>query len=332
MAKIGVGVIGVGSYGELHIQAYRALSDVEILAISDVRESRLREMSSKYRIPDTYADARELCARTDIEIVSVVTPESFHVEPVLAAAQARKHILLEKPIASNLEDAAKIIEAAAKAQVHLMVGHILRFETNYGSVRREIEAGNLGRIVSIHARRNRPKQLYPIYSRTHAIVENSIHDIDLCLWYTQDRVRNVRAFTRNIQGGKNPDINWSFLEFQGGAVACIETHWLIPDQAGIVTNDAMQVIGSKAVADFHLVPSSLNLWREQGAESVNVNYDARFAGRVWGAIKEEVGYFVDCVKRGESPTVLTPQDAFEALKIALALIRSSEHQCDVKLE
>jgi hypothetical protein len=57
----------------------------------------------------------------------------------------------------------------------------------------------------------RPNQDGPI----HGTLENSIHDIDLCLWYTQDRVRNVRAFTRNIQGGATPDINWSFLEFEG---------------------------------------------------------------------------------------------------------------------
>ena len=145
-------------------------------------------------------------------------------------------------------------------------------------------------------------------------------------------MKSVRAFTRNIQGGENPDINWSFLEFEGGAVACIENHWLIPNQAGIMTDDAMQVIGSKAVADIHLVPSSLNLWREQGAESVNVTYDATFAGRIWGAIKEEVGYFVDCVRQGKPPTLLRPQEAFEALNVALALIQSSQEQHDVKLD
>ena len=332
MAKIGVGIIGVGSFGELHIQAYKALSDVEIVAICDVRESRLQEISSKYNIANTYTDARELSARRDIEIVSVVTPAAFHLEPVLAAAHERKHILLEKPIATTLEDADKIIQAAATAGVHLMVGHILRFENQYGTVGREIQQGNLGGIVSIHARRNRPRWVYRMILRGHPFLEDSIHDIDLCLWYTQDRVTNVRAFTRNIQGGEFPDVNWAFLEFSGGCVACIETQWLIPDQAGIMTNDAMQVIGSKAVADIHFVPSSLNLWKEQGPESVNVSYNAQFAGRIWGAIKEEVGYFVDCVKRGESPKVLTPQDAFEALRVALALIRSSQEQCDVKLD
>ena len=181
MAKIGVGVIGVGSFGEFHIQAYRALPDVEVVAISDVRESHLREISGKYAIPHTYCNAREVCARADVQAVSIVTPEALHLEPVLVAAQAKKHILLEKPIATTLEDARKIIDAAARAGVYLMVGHLLRFETNFGSVRREIQEGNMGKILSIHARRNRPKKLYPTYSRTHGILENSIHDIDLCL-------------------------------------------------------------------------------------------------------------------------------------------------------
>jgi UDP-N-acetylglucosamine 3-dehydrogenase len=331
MAKVGVGVIGAGSFGELHIEAYKSLAEVEVVAASDLNRTRLDEIARKYSIPHTYPDANDLCARPDIDLVSIATPEAAHVDPVLAAARGKKHILLEKPIATTLEDAAKIIDAAAKAHLHLMVGHILRFESHYATVKREVQDGNLGKIVSIHARRNRPKKLYSTYSRTHGILENSIHDIDVCRWYTQDRVKNVRAFTRNIQGGTTPDINWSFLEFAGGAVACIENHWLIPDRAGIMTNDAMQIIGSKAVADIHLLPSSLNLWREEGAESANVTYDAHFGGRVSGAIKEEIGYFVECVRKNEPPSVLTPQDAFEALRVALALIRSSEEQRDVAL-
>ena len=168
--------------------------------------------------------------------------------------------------------------------------------------------------------------------RGHPFLEDSIHNIDLCLWHTQDRVTNVRAFTRNIQGGELPDVNWAFLEFSSGCVACIETQWLIPDQAGITTNDAMQVIGSKAIADIHFAPSSLKLWKEQGTQSVNVSYDAQFAGRIWGAIKDEVGYFVDCVKSGVTPTMITAPEAFEALKVALALVRSSQEQHDVKVD
>ena len=93
-------------------------------------------MSRKYGGIDCYTDYRELCARKDIQMVSIATPESQHLEPVLAVRRRGKHILLEKPIATSLEDAHRIIEAARKANVLLMVGHILRFDNNYATVKR----------------------------------------------------------------------------------------------------------------------------------------------------------------------------------------------------
>jgi UDP-N-acetylglucosamine 3-dehydrogenase len=332
VAKIKAGVIGAGSFGELHVAVYQNLHDVEVVAISDPVETRLREVSRKYGGIDCYTDCRDLCARKDIQIVSIATPESQHLEPVLASAGAGKHILLEKPIATSLEDAHRIIEAARKANVLLMVGHILRFENKYATVKGLVEAGRLGTVVSIHARRNRPRNLYRFYGeRVHGFVVNAIHDIDLCLWYTKDRVARVRAFTRNVQGGKHPDVNWGFLEFEGGAVACIETHWLIPERAGVVTNDALQIIGTAGIADIHFVPSGLSVWTNDGAEAANVSYDAWFERQLRGAIKEEIGYFVDCVRAGMTPTVITPVEALQALEVALALVSSSQGNREIKL-
>jgi predicted dehydrogenase len=266
-------------------------------------------------------------------MISVVTQESAHLAPVLAAVEERKHVVLEKPIATSVEDAERMIAAAANAGVSLMVGHVLRFENKYATVKSWISEGRLGKVVSMHARRNRPKRLYKVYGdRIHGILVNSIHDIDICLWYAGAPVSRVRAFTRNIQGGKNPDVNWSFLEFSSGAVACIESHWLIPDGSLIVTNDALQVVGTQAVADLHLVPSELALWSEGGYEAVNVSYDAWFDGQVRGAMKEEIGYFVDCVRRGERPEIIRAEEALAALRVALALVRSSEEGREVTLE
>jgi UDP-N-acetylglucosamine 3-dehydrogenase len=185
----------------------------------------------------------------------------------------------------------------------------------------------------MHARRNRPKKLYKVYGdRIHGILVNSIHDIDICLWYAGAPVSKVHAFTRNIQGGGNPDVNWSFLEFSSGAVACIESHWLIPDESLIVTNDALQVFGTRAVADLHLVPSELALWSEGGYEPINVSYDACFNGQVRGAMKEEIGYFVDCVRQGRPPEIIRAEEALSALKVALALVRSSQEGREVTLD
>jgi UDP-N-acetylglucosamine 3-dehydrogenase len=332
MSKLRVGVIGVGAFGEMHVATYQSLPDIEVVAISDSRPERLEEIAAKYHVADRHRDYRELCARRDIELVSVVTQESAHMAPVLAAAKERKHVILEKPIATSVEDAERMIEATTNAGVFLMVGHILRFENKYATVKNWISEGRLGKVVSMHARRNRPKKLYRIYGeRIHGILVNSIHDIDICLWYAGAPVSRVRSFTRNIQGGTNPDVNWSFIEFSNGAVACLESHWLIPDGSLIVTNDALQVIGTEAVADLHLLPSELALWSESGNEAVNVSYDACFNGQVRGAMKEEIGYFVDCVRRVQPPEIIRAEEALAALKVALALVRSSEERREVRL-
>ena len=95
MGKLRVGVIGVGGFGELHVTAYQAIPDVELVAIADKREDRLREVAARFGIEATFTDAADLCARSDVDLVSIVTPENDHLAPVLAAAQHGKHIFLE---------------------------------------------------------------------------------------------------------------------------------------------------------------------------------------------------------------------------------------------
>lgn len=91
------------------------------------------------------------------------------------------------------------------------------------------------------------------------------------------------------------------------------------------------MIGTEAVADLHLVPSELTLWREGGNEVINVSYDAWIEGQVRGAMKEELAYFVDCVRRSDPPRIIRAEEALAALKVALALVRSAEEEREVVL-
>ncbi len=332
MPKIGVGLVGAGSFGELHLQVCKVLNDVEVVAVCDSNQSRLEEIGAKYGVKVLCTDYRQLCERDDIEIVFVATPESDHAGPVEQAARCGKHVFLEKPIATTLDDARRIVDSVTQAGVYLMVGHILRFESRYATVKRLCNEGTFGRIVSIHARRNRAKRLYQTYGdRVHGLLVNAIHDIDLCLWYTGDSVARVRGVTRNIQGKTYPDVNWGFLEFKGGGVACLETHWLLPDRAGVVTEDSMQVIGTNGVANLALVPSGLTLWNESGSETMNVSYDAWFHGEIRGPLRDEIAYFVQCVRESRQPEVIRPWEAVEALRVALALVKSSEEDREIEL-
>lgn len=275
----------------------------------------------------------QLCAMEELDLVSVVTPEARHLDPTLTALACEKHVFLEKPIATSMEDAKQIVSAAEASSKFLMVGQILRFENKYASVKKTIDEGRLGKVLSIHARRHRPRQLYRLYGdRVHLMLENSIHDIDICLWYTKDRVRSVRAFTRNSQGLTYPDINWGFLEFENGSVACVETHWIIPDESGVMNNDAMQIIGSDGIAGIDFVPSGLSYWTSSGHQIVNTSYDAFLPSGIQGAIQQEIGYFLKCLLKEEEPSVIRPREAAEALRVTLALVESAEAGEDITLD
>ena len=151
MKPVRVGVIGVGLWGTMHVEAYQALPHVQVIAIADAVPLVARRVAESHNIPHWFADYQDLCALDEIDAVSIVTPEAEHLEPVRAAAGAQKHFLVEKPIASTVDEAQAIVTAARDADVLLMPGHILRFENRYALIHEMLTSGELGRVVSIQA-------------------------------------------------------------------------------------------------------------------------------------------------------------------------------------
>jgi predicted dehydrogenase len=331
MNRVRIGVIGVGAFGESHVVGYSSLPYVELAAVCDANEARARQVAARYGIPTWYVDFDDMLRASSLDAVSVCTPEELHRAPVLACIAAGKHVLVEKPLATQLHDAQAMIDAARNAGTLLMPGHILRFETRYALVQDQIASGGLGAIVSITARRNRPKELAKTYLRTHGILQASIHDIDLMLWYTRDRVKRVRAVARNTANYANPDATWALLEFERGAVAYVENLWLNPDKGGIGTNDALQVTGTRGIANIDFVNAGLSVWRETGYVAPDISHEPRVRGEIFGALKEELAYFARCVLEKRLPDVVSLDDARHGLQVALAIIESAESERDVLL-
>ncbi|MEX2261654.1 MAG: Gfo/Idh/MocA family oxidoreductase [Bryobacteraceae bacterium] len=332
MDKVSIGLIGCGLFGESHLQAFRAVRTAAISAVFDTDLERARRIADQFGIPKICRSLEEICALPDLQAIDVVTPEGCHLQPVTQAIASGKHVFVEKPLATNLEDCSRMIAAAEAAGRFLMVGHLLRFETKYAMLKDEVATGGLGRIVSMHARRNRLKTLLPRYGRTHPAIENSIHDIDLMLWYTGKRVERVRGYGRKATTERHPDTFWGILEFEGGAIGVVETIWLLPKAAGIILDDSFQLIGDEGVGNVCLIPGALTFWRESGAEVPDVSYDPRVAGAAKGALRDELAYFCDCVLDGEAPEVITAIEAKRAVRVALALVESAEAERDVVIE
>jgi UDP-N-acetylglucosamine 3-dehydrogenase len=328
--RVNIGLVGCGAFGESHLQGFRAVPSARVAACFDTDAARARRIAEQFGIPQVCDSLEEICGLPGLQAIDVVTPEQTHLEPVRTALAAGKHVFVEKPLATDLAECAAMIEAAGAARRFLMVGHILRFETKYAMLKDEIASGGLGSPVSMHARRNRPKSLLPLYGRTHPALENSIHDIDLMLWYVGQPVRRVRGYARHATGRKHPETFWGVIEFEGGAIGVTETIWMLPD-AGVFLDDAFQFIGTAGVANIQLHPGTFAILRESGYQIPDVSYDPRVGGAARGALRDELAYFCECVQTGRAPEVITAADAMRAVRVVLALIESAEAGRDIEI-
>lgn len=327
--KLRIGLVGCGQFGESHLATIAGIPYAEVVAVADVNSERAAEIASRYHIRNVTTDFRELCTLKEVDAVHVVTSEDQHVEPVLAAFENRKHVFVEKPMATKVEDAEKMIRAARKAGLIFMPGHVCRFESKYAAVKEQLSRQRLGRIISMTARQNRPKGMASAYKRTHQLLVCSVHEIDIMLWYTGATVRRVRGYQVDLQKGGGADLSWGILEFEGGALGFVQTMWLLPDKLRLL-DDGMQVITDSGVANIN-IHSGLDLWLEDGPEIPDISYELRVRGSVFGALREELSYFALCVLRGVQPTVVTAEDGVESVRVACALVESATNNREVQI-
>lgn len=331
MKPVRIGLVGCGSFGRSHLEAFRGLAGVEVPAVFDTDVDRARQLAAEFGIPRVCGSLEELCALAELDAVDVVTTEDAHAKPTLHAFAEGKHVFVEKPMALDPGDCELMIQAAETAGRILMVGHILRFETKYRLLKEAVAGGRFGRIVSMHARRNRPKTLLERYQRTHPALENSIHDVDLMLWYTGQRVRRVRGYQRNATGVRHADVFWGIIEFEKETIGVVETIWLLPQQAGVGLDDAFHLVGTRGVGNVRLEPGALTFWTETGFETPDVSYGPLVAGVAGGALREELLYFCECVRNNRPPERITAQEAAYAVEVTRALVESAASGKDISL-
>jgi UDP-N-acetylglucosamine 3-dehydrogenase len=331
MQRVRIGVIGVGLFGGRHVAALSDIPYVDVAAVADPDALRLDEVATRYRVARRYANGLDLAADAELDAVVVATPEAMHRDYVLSALEHGKHVLVEKPIATDVVEAEEMVRAAERTGRYLVPGHLLRFETRFAMVKERLQRGTLGRVVSIGVRRDRGRALVAKYLRTHPFLEVSIHDVDLLLWYVGDRVRRVRGYQRQVQQAPYPDVVWGFVEFAGGAIACLEQHWLLPEQGGLINGDTLHLVGSAGMAALELAHPGVEFYEEGGYHVPDVSYDPTIRGAARGALYDQDAYFAACVLRGETPSVVTARDALEGLRVVDALIRSANEDREVEL-
>jgi len=333
MDKVKHAVIGLGWFGEKHCEAVAAVPTMDLYAVCTRTPKRLKEVAKRFGVEHTYTDYNELLANPDIDSVSVVTMWDQHAAPTLASLKAGKNVFLEKPMASTMKDCDAIVKAANASDKSFMVGHICRFNPRYAMVKREIEEGKIGEIVSIYARRNIPAAVTePILDKIGPIIGDGVHDTDLMLWYTGAKIVSAYAQTVQKRDKKYPDLGWTMYKFDSDATGVLEDVWYLPEKTAFQIDERMEIIGTEGSIHVQEVHPSLSVCDKNGWTNPDTTYWPTYNGQLQGALPGELAYFAQCVLDGVKPSIITPEESREAVRACLAAEKSAATGKIVKIE
>lgn len=330
MAK-GFGVIGTGLWGEYHALVYSTHPGAELAAVCDADAGRAQEIGRKYGARRAVTDYRELLADPAVQAVTIATPDYLHAEIAVAAAQAGKDILLEKPMALTVADCEAILAAVETAGVRLMVDFHNRWSPPFNTLKRSVDAGELGEPLLINARLNNtiwvPTEMLSWAGRSATIWFTGSHLIDIVCWLVGSPVSRVYSVSRSkvlaARGIPTPDFFETTLEFANGAVAFVENCWVLPNSEPNVVDFKLRVVGTAGSASVDTTHNrTLETYTDRVAFPDVLGMPTVF-GRQQGFALESIKHFADCVLHGRQPLV-GGQEGLANTAVICAALQSAE--------
>ncbi len=345
MNKLKVGIIGTGSISESHIAGYLKNSNVELYAFCDLNEQRLRYMADKYGIKHTFTDMNEMLSLKEIDAVSVCTWNSAHAPCTIAALNAGKHVLCEKPMSVSAEDARAMKEAADKNNKLLMIGFVRRYGNDCKILKEFIDTDYFGDIYYAKAtylrRKGNPGGWFGDKSRSGGgpLIDLGVHVIDLVRFLLGNpkpisvygATFHKLADRKNIKGKKFyqassatendicdvEDLATAMIRFDNGAVLSIETSFSLNIKKD---EGKIELFGTKGGAKLN---PELEIYNEINDYLSNITLDAETSLSFDGLFENEINHFVACLTEGTA--CLSPaQDGIDIMTILDAIYESAK--------
>ena len=353
MKKLKVGIIGAGSLSTSHLEAYKKNPDVEIIAICDNNVERAIQRAAEYGVKEYYGDYTDMFKKAEIDAVSVITSNNTHEPITIAALEAGKHVLCEKPPALDAAGAMAMEETALKSGKLLMYGFVRRFTENVQLLKAGISKGSLGEIYYVKTgllrRCGNPGGWFANkeISGGGPLIDVGVHIIDLAV-YLMGKPRPVEVFGSlssklgnrgNIKGVswyKAADFDTSgntvedyasaLIKFDNGASLFVETSWAMNTKED---TSYMDIFGTKGGAKLE---PSLEIYSELGDYMVDITPVLDISGfDAKQAFLAELNHFADCALNGVQ-CICPAQDGTTVMKIIDAVYRSAENGKSISLK
>jgi predicted dehydrogenase len=347
---IQMGIIGAGNIGKVHISAFKQMPEVNIAAVTDVYLPIAAERAVEFQIDKVYPDAQRLIEDPEIDAVVIAVSNEWHAPIAIQALEAGKHVLLEKPMALNVESAKQIVEAERKFGKVVMIPHQFRWESIALQIKQQVLNGALGHIYNAKASWIRRKGI-PGWGTWFTQMEKSgggplidlgVHMLDLSL-YLMGNPKPISVFgatysefgphKRGIGSWGTPDWNGLFdvedlatalIKFDNGATLSLDVSW-----AALTETDSqphIQLLGTTGGASFR--GTTGKLFAEIFDREANV--DLQIPELDLGSRYRMNRHFIECIRDGVQP-ITSVLSGYTNNLILDAIYRSSQTGHEVTL-
>ena len=335
-----MGIVGCGVIGPKHAQIIKDIPGADLVAVADIVRERADAMAKRFDCQPQYS-LDELLQREDIDCVSVCTPSGMHADMAIAAMEAKKHVIVEKPLDITLEAIDRMI-ATAKSTGMVLAGIFnYRFNTASIKLKKAVEQGELGRLTlgDAYVKWYRSKEYYESgdwrgtweLDGGGALMNQSVHFIDLLQWI----MGPVESLSANVAtlahtGIDVEDVSTATLRFKSGALGVIEgSTAIVPSCPG-----KLEIHGTKGTVV--LEENRITRWDIPGDEKPETGKEAeKGASDDPGSLgleghAAEIAHIIECIQTGSNPLVGGPQ-ARHAVEIILAIYQSAKEKREIRL-
>jgi predicted dehydrogenase len=329
MSILRVAVVGAGIMGRTHASVVADYHRAHLTAICSRNAERAGALARAYAAPLVFTDYRDLLSSPEVDAVIIATPDFAHHDIAVAAAHAGKHMLVEKPLATDLAEADSIVAAVETAGV---VGSTLfnhRWIPAYYQAKQRIVAGDLGRPRMAYARKNDtiyvPTEMISWADQTTSAWFLSAHDIDLVTWYFADEAVEAHASgVRGVLSGQGIDTYDAIqaqVRYRSGAIATFESCWIYPNTFPTMVDSWVAITCEQGVIHMDRKEEQIQVAGPQRFEFPRNLLLLDLTGHPQGSVRHAITHWIDCALDGATPLV-TLRHARHVTAILTAIHRS----------
>ncbi len=300
-----VGVIGYGYWGPNIVRNLRGLEGCELVGICDQSPAARKRIQAAHPGVPVYSDSQELIASPNADAIAVITPVWTHYELAKAALANGKHVFVEKPFTSNVAQATELINLAEQKHLQIMVDHTFLFTGAVRKIRSLLSEGALGKLYYYDSTR---VNLGLFQHDCNVIWDLAPHDLSIMNYLLGKDAEAIVATGQTHLNG-HADIAFITAYFPDKMIAHINVNWLSPVKVRttLVGGEKKMLVWNDLEADekVKVYDKGVDVKSQEGVYNLLVSYRS---GDMWAphveqveALRVELGYFVECVKKGERP-------------------------------